>query len=123
MGRGSVTLSSIKAEYVSFSELAKKILFVKQVSKEMGIELEYLTVIEVCNVGAIYMANKNHSTSQRTKYVDTRSFCENYVKDEILKVVLVRLEDNDADIFTKNTIVELFLKHRCKLFRKGGFKS
>jgi hypothetical protein len=113
MGR-SVTLSSTEAEYVGVSELAKEILFVKQVLEEMGIELEYPIVIEVDNVGAIYMAN-NHTTSQRTKHVDTRyHFVRNYVEDGILKVVFVRSEDNDADIFTKNTIVELFLKHRGK---------
>jgi len=44
MGR-SVTLSSTEAEYVSISELAKEILFVKQVLEEMGIEFEYPIVI------------------------------------------------------------------------------
>ncbi len=118
MGR-SVTLSSTEAEYVSISELAKEILFVKQVLEEMGIELEYPIVIEVDNVGAIYLAN-NHTTSQRTKHVDTRyHFVRNYIEDGILKVVFVRSEDNDADIFTKNTIIELFLKHRNKFISKA----
>ena len=82
MGR-SVTLYSTEAEYVGVSELAKEILFVKQVLEEMGIELEYPIVIEMDNVGAIYMAN-NHTTSQRTKHVDTRyHFVRNYVEDGI----------------------------------------
>jgi len=69
MGR-SVTLFSTEAEYVSVSVEAKEILFVKQVLEDMGIELEYLIVLEVDNLGVIYMAN-NHTTSQRTKHVDT----------------------------------------------------
>ena len=47
--------------------------------------------------------------------MDTRyHFVRNYIEDGILKVVFVRSEDNDADIFTKNTTVELFLKHTGK---------
>ncbi len=67
-----------------------------QVLEESESEVEYPIVIEVDNVGAIYMAN-NHTTSQRTKPVDTRyHFVGNYVEDGIQKP--------DADIFTKNTI-------------------
>jgi len=89
MGR-SVTLSSTEAEYVGVSELAKEILFAKQVLEEMGFELEYPIVIEVDNVGAIYLAN-NFTTSQRTKHLDTRyHFVRNYTEDGILKVVFVR---------------------------------
>jgi hypothetical protein len=40
MGR-SVTLSSTEAEYVSISELAKDLLFVKQVLDSMEIPLEF----------------------------------------------------------------------------------
>jgi hypothetical protein len=113
MGR-SVTLSSTEAEYVSISELAKEVLFVKHVLDSMGLLLEYPIIIEVDNAGAIYLAN-NHTTSQRTKHVDTRyHFVRNYIEDGIIKVVFVRSEDNDADIFTKNTSIDLFLKHRDK---------
>jgi len=60
-----------------------------QVLEESESEVEYPIVIEVDNVGAIYMAN-NHTTSQRTKPVDTRyHFVGNYVEDGILKVVFV----------------------------------
>jgi len=60
-----------------------------QVLEESEIEVEYPIVIEVDNVGAIYMAN-NHTTSQRTKPVDTRyHFVGNYVEDGILKGVFV----------------------------------
>jgi hypothetical protein len=114
MGR-SVTLSSTEAEYVSLSELAKEVLFVKQVLDSMGLELEYPITIQTDNVGAIYLA-KNHTTSQRTKHVDTRyHFVRNYIEDGIIKVSFVRSEENEADIFTKNVTSDLFLKHRDKI--------
>ena len=61
----SVTLSSTEAEYYAVSEVAKEIMFIKQVIESMSIKLNYPTIIRVDNVGAIYLAN-NHTTGQRT---------------------------------------------------------
>ena len=65
-------------------------------------------------LGAIYLAN-NYTTSQRTKHIDIRThFVREFIEDGILKVIFVKSEDNDADIFTKNTSEELFHKHSKK---------
>ena len=110
----SVTLSSCEAEYVGLSELAKEVIFAKQVLESMGFNVEYPIIIHVDNIGAIYLAN-NHCASQRTKHVDTRfHFVREFVEDGILKIVFVRSEENDADIFTKNTSQEIFIKHATK---------
>jgi ferric iron reductase protein FhuF len=62
---------------------------------------------------------KNYSTSQRTKHIDIRThFVREFVEDGIIKVVFVKSEDNDADIFTKNTTEELFEKHSKKMVEK-----
>jgi hypothetical protein len=106
-----VTLSSTEAEYFAISELAKEVLFVKQVLESMGITVEYPIIIHTDNVGAIYLSN-NHTTSQRTRHIDTRyHFVCEYIEDNIIKVLFVRSEDNEADIFTKNTNSSLFHKH------------
>jgi hypothetical protein len=111
----SVTLSSTEAEYFALSEVAKEVIFVKQLVASMGITIAFPIIIKVDNVGAIYLAN-NHTTSQRTKHIDIRQhFVREYIEDGILKVVFVKSEDNDADIFTKNTTEELFNKHSEKL--------
>jgi hypothetical protein len=110
----SVTLSSTEAEYVGISEVAKEILFVKQILEGVGIVINYPITIKCDNIGAIYLSN-NYSTSQRTKHIDTRfHFVRGYVEENILKIVFVRSEDNDADIFTKNVTEELFKKHSEK---------
>ncbi|HSN66223.1 MAG TPA: reverse transcriptase domain-containing protein, partial [Fusibacter sp.] len=110
----SVTLSSTEAEYFATSEVAKEVIFAKQVLESIGIPLSYPIEIKCDNIGAIYLAN-NHSTSQRTKHIDTRThFVREFVEQEILKVVFVKSEDNEADIFTKNTTEELFRKHMSK---------
>ena len=111
----SVTLSSTEAEYFAISEVAKEILFVRQILNCIGIEIEYPIRIQVDNVGAMFLCN-NFSTSQRTKHIDIRQhFVRGYIEDDILKVVFVRSEDNDADMFTKNVTEELFKKHSAKL--------
>ena len=107
----SVTLCSTEAEYFATSEVAKENLFTLQVLESMGIEIELPITIRCDNVGAIYLAN-NHYTSQRTKHIDIRThFVREYIEDGIIKIIFIRSEDNDADIFTKNTSEQIFIKH------------
>jgi hypothetical protein len=67
----SVTLSSAEAEYYALSEVAKEVIFAKQVLETMGIKLNLPSKIIVDNVGAIYLT-KNFSSSQNTKHIDIR---------------------------------------------------
>jgi hypothetical protein len=114
----SVTLSSTEAEYFALSEVAKEIIFIKQVIESMGYKMSYPIIIKVDNVGAIYLAN-NYTTSQRTKHIDIRQhFVREFIEDGILKILFVKSEDNDADIYTKNTSEELFNKHARKNVEK-----
>jgi hypothetical protein len=114
----SVTLSSTEAEYFATSEIAKEAIFTQQVIESIGLNLKYPITIKVDNVGAIYLAN-NYSTSQRTKHINIRThFVREFIEDGIIKVIFVKSEDNDADIFTKNTSEELFLKHANKNVEK-----
>jgi hypothetical protein len=74
------------------------------------VKQEFPIEVNVDNVGAIYLS-KNASTSNRTKHIDTRyHFFREYVEVGILKIKFVRSENNHADIFTKNTSVEIFKK-------------
>jgi hypothetical protein len=110
----SVKLSSTYAEYFALSEVAKEVIFVKQVVDAMGYKISFPIMIKVDIVGAIYLEN-NHTTSQRTKHIDIRQhFVREFVEDGILKVIFVKSEDNDADIFTKNTTEILFHKYAKK---------
>jgi hypothetical protein len=114
----SVTLSSTEAEYYASSEAAKELVFVHNLIKSMGIKLQLPTILHVDNTGAIYLAN-NYSTGPRTKHIDIRThFIRELIVNGDLKVVFVKSEDNDADIFTKNTGEELFDKHSSKLVVK-----
>lgn len=110
----SVTLSSTEAEYFAISEIAKEAIFAKNVIESMGIKMEFPIVINVDNTGAIYIAN-NYTVGQRTKHIDVRvHFVREFIEDGIIKVVFVRSEDNDSDIYTKNVTTQLYVKHRDK---------
>ena len=72
----------------------------------------------VDNVGAIFL-DKNKAVSDRTKHIDMRyHFVREFIEDGVVKVVFVRSEDNDADLFTKNVSSDIYEKHMSKLIWK-----
>jgi len=110
-GQKSVSLSSTEAEYMAISEVAMEILYIVGILKFLGVPLKYPIEVNVDNIGAVYLA-KNATTGNRTKHIDTRyHFVREYIEDGIVKVVFVRSEANDADIFTKNLNADTFNKH------------
>jgi hypothetical protein len=46
-----------------------------------------------------------------------------FIEDGIIKVIFVKSEDNDADIFTKNTSEEIFKRHADKIIEEVGEKE
>jgi hypothetical protein len=117
LGR-SVTLSSTEAEHFAISEVAKEILFIKQLMDTIGIPIRLPIIVRADNIGAIFLAS-NFSVGQRTKHIDILThFIREFIEDEILKIILIRTEDNDADIFTKNTTEELYDKHSRKMIEE-----
>ena len=68
-------------------------------------------VLEMDNKGAVDLAN-NWSVGGRTRHVDVRNYFLRELKDEgVLSIKHVSGEDNEADIFTKNTSGPVFEKH------------
>ena len=114
-GMKSTALSSSEAEFISLSKTAKEVSFVYQVKKPMGIELKLPIVVRVHNIRAIFMS-KNVVVSNRTKHVDVRyHFVQEFVQDGFIKVIFVKSEENDADLFNKNLGSDLHWKHANKL--------
>ena len=108
----AVTLSTAESEYYAISEICSELIFVKNMLEFLGVELELPIIVNVDNIGAIYLA-KNRVLSNRTKHIGVRyHFVREYIEDGIIKIIFVRSKDNDADMFTKNLQKELFNKHR-----------
>jgi hypothetical protein len=111
----SVTLSSNEAKFVALSEAAKEIKFVVQVLLSMGIPVRIPIIVQVDNVGAIFMAS-NVTTSTQTKHVDVLyHFVRELVEEGFIKIIFVGRKDDDPDIYTKNKSREIHDKHTKKL--------
>ena len=66
-------------------------------------------------MGEIWLSN-NKTTSDRTKQIDIRtSFVKEYQEDGKIIIKFVKLEENEADILTKNTTNIIFYNHQKKL--------
>ena len=114
-GMKSVVLSTTEAEYMALSEVVKELKFIMQLLQTMNIEVELPITVHVDNVGAIWLSN-NRTTSDRTKHIDIRtSFVKEYQEDGKIIIKFVKSEENEADIFTKNTTNVIFGNHQKKL--------
>ena len=114
-GMKSVVLSTTEAEYMALSEVVKELKFIVQLLETMNIKVELPITVYVDNVGAIWLSN-NHTTSDRTKHIDIRtSFVKEYQEDGKIIIKFVKSEENEADIFTKNTTNVIFNNHQKKL--------
>ena len=115
-----VAQSSTEAEYIALSEAAKEVKFVYQVLTSLGFKVKLPIIVRVDNLGAIFMSD-NISVSQRTKHVDVRyRFVKQFTKEGFIKVIFVKTDENDADLFTKNLSGEKFRKHADKLIANKG---
>ena len=111
----SVVLSTTEAEYMALSEVVKELKFIVQLLQTMNIAVELPITVHMDNVGAIWISN-NRNTGDRTKYIDIRTaFVKEYKEDGKIIIKFVKSEDNEADIFTKNTSSIIFQRHQEKL--------
>ena len=111
----SVVLSTTEAEYMALSEVVKELKFIVHLLQTMNIEVELPITVHVDNVGAIWLSN-NRTTNDRTKHIDIRTaFVKEYQEDGKIIIKFVKSEENEADIFTKNTTNVIFSNYRKKL--------
>ena len=107
--------STTEAEYMALSEEVKELKFILQLLQTMNNAVELPNTVHVDNVGVIWLSN-NRNTGDRTKHIDIRtSFVNEYQEDGKIIIKFVKSEDNEANIFTKNTTNIIFQKHQEKL--------
>ena len=71
-------------------------------------------IIEMDNAGATFLAGNEHE-SQRTKHIDIKyHFIRQYIEERTVKINLIKSEENNADVFTKNLGYKLFWEHLNK---------
>lgn len=106
-----VTLSVTEAETAAGVTGAQDMMYAYRTLTSLGLEVELPMVLEMDNKGAVDLVN-NWSVGGRTRHMDVRMYFLRELKSEGLVVVKhVPGDDNDADIFTKNTASSVFNKH------------
>ena len=98
-----MTLSSSEADDIVLSDYVRDVRFFIQLLNKLGIDYHIPVVVKIDNVSTMFMA-ENISSSSRTRHIYVRlKFVNDFFEKGEITVVFVRLEDNDADVFTKIT--------------------
>jgi hypothetical protein len=106
-----VTLSVTEAETAAGVTVAQDMLYIYRLLKTIGLRAELPMLLKIDNSGAVDLAN-NWNTGGRTRHVDVRNYFLRELRDEgVIRVSHVPGDENDADIFTKNTETRVFEKH------------
>ena len=118
-----VTLSVTEAETAAGVMIAQDMLYVYRLVLSLGLKVELPMLLEMDNKGAVDLAN-NWSVGGCTRHVDVRNFFLRELKDEGLLVIKhIPGDENDADIFTKNTSAPIFNKHVTKFVGNDEYLS
>ena len=89
-------------------------MFVKTILTFLGVTVVLPIIVNCDNVGAIFLAY-NAKTSARTKHVDIKyHYVREYVTEGVVAIKFVRSEENDSDIYTKNTNRDIHARHTLK---------
>jgi hypothetical protein len=96
---------------MAMSEAVKEIRFIFYLLRDMGIPVKLPNMVRTNNIGAISMA-ENVISDVRTRYIDTRyHVIREHVEDDFIKIVFVKTDENDSDLFTKNVNKDTFKEH------------
>ena len=108
--------SSAEAEYAACSLCAKELVFVRELCRDMGFEIQGSIVMGVDNTAAIDIA-KDVGVTKRNKHFERAL---HYIRKEInmlrMLAYFVPTGRQVADIFTKVLDVKTFLLHRRYIF-------
>ena len=98
-------------------------LFALRLLEALGLKVELPMLLEMDNMGAVHLAN-NWSVGGRTRHIDVRNHFLRELKEQGLLVIrYVKGDDNDSDIFTKNTSSKVFKRHIPKFVGTDEYMS
>lgn len=110
-----ISLSTMEAEYVSMTEAAIELTWLKNVMLNVSLGLKLENCKLYCdNQAAISFSNSLYESS-RTKHIHIRyHFLRKYVSDKFFKLEYIPSKSNLADCFTKAQVKEQLLKF-CRI--------
>ena len=98
--QSTVALSTTEAEYMACTEVVKKALWLKGITRELGMNQRTVAVF-FDSQSALHL-NKNQVFHERTKHIDVRlHFIRDVISEGSVKLSKVSTEDNPANMLTK----------------------
>jgi hypothetical protein len=96
-----IAMSSMEAKYVALSEAGCKACWLKNLYKELGVQIDTPINIKGDNKGSLAMAKKPQFPKQAKHIMIHWHWVRNLVKDKIINVESCRDPEHRADILTK----------------------
>ena len=95
--------------------MVSEMMFIKQVMDFLNMMTNGPMNIKLDNSGALFLA-ENEYACQRTKHIDVRyHYIRQHVESGMLKMNLIKSQENVSDVFTKNLGYKLFWSYVYKL--------
>jgi hypothetical protein len=114
-----IATSTAEAEYIAVYEVAKEIVWLRLLLKELGFEQKGPTLINEDNTATIAISEKEYNHA-RTKHIDIKyHYVKDLVKKEIIKLTWVKTTEQIADIFTKPLDKIKFLMFTAKFMGRN----
>ena len=96
-----VALSTNEAEYISCTEAVKEALWLKGISRELGIDQKKITIFSDSQ-SALHL-NKNQMYHERTKHIDVRlHFIIKVIAEGKVELKKISTAETPADMLTKS---------------------
>ena len=111
--QSAISDSTMEAEYIAASEVAKEIIWLKKFYSDLGVipEMDKPLVLFCDNTGAI-ANSKEPRSHKRSKHIERKyHIIREYVARGDMKVMKIATEDNLVDPFTKTLPEATFDKH------------
>jgi hypothetical protein len=109
-----VTLSSSEEECVAILEALKGIRLIFYLLRDMGTPVKLPIMVRDDNIGVMFMA-ENASSGLRARHIDTKyHFIMEHCEEVLIKIVLVKTDENDPDLFIKNANKDTYETHVMK---------
>ena len=117
-GQKAVALSTTERKYYAMSGLSAELIYIKQISEFLNVQVSYPMIVRVGTVEAIFLAN-NPAFSQWTKHILVRhNFIREHVVNWLIKTIFVKSNLNTADMFTKNLSQELLFRYSTNIMNR-----
>ena len=114
--QATVALSTCEAEYMALAAAAQESLYLAQLLRDLGFQVECPVTILEDNQGVISLS-QNPVIRPRSKHIDIRyHFIRTEVSKKRLKIVYCQTQEMVADVLTKPSIKEKLLKFKDYMF-------